>query len=138
VTKSRTPTREEIEALTAYLPLISADGFSPVETWRGGQAGEDGALTFPYPVYNPVAGEFFNLAGADCWSDYEYVPRAAGEMLRDAARVKTASLVEIKSMLTYCVRGERFSDGHWGAMLSEGYLRRLLERLEEIKAEMPE
>ncbi|MFN8413162.1 MAG: DUF6508 domain-containing protein [Anaerolineales bacterium] len=39
-------------------------------------------------------------------------------------------------MLTFCVRGERFSDGHWGAMIEEGYIRRLLERLIEINSTM--
>jgi hypothetical protein len=38
-------------------------------------------------------------------------------------------------MLTYCVRGERFSDGHWGAMIEAGYVRRLLERLAELRAQ---
>jgi hypothetical protein len=37
-------------------------------------------------------------------------------------------------MLTYCVRGERFSEGHWGAMIEQGHVRRLLERLVEIRA----
>ena len=55
-------------------------------------------------------------------------------MLQDEERVKAASLEEIKSMLTFCVRGERFSSGHWGVMISQGYIRRLLERLQEINA----
>jgi hypothetical protein len=57
-------------------------------------------------------------------------------MLKDETRLKTASLHEIKSMLTFCVRGERFSDGHWGEMIEKGYIRRILERLNEIKSEM--
>jgi len=56
-------------------------------------------------------------------------------MLRDENLVKTASLFQIKTMLTFCVRGERFSDGHWAAMIEKGYIRRLLERLNEIKSE---
>jgi hypothetical protein len=39
-------------------------------------------------------------------------------------------------MLTFCVRGERFSDGHWEEMIEKGYIRRILERLNEIKLEM--
>jgi len=37
-------------------------------------------------------------------------------------------------MLTYCVRGERFGDGDWGAMIEDGHVRRLLERLAEIQS----
>jgi hypothetical protein len=39
-------------------------------------------------------------------------------------------------MLTFCVRGERFSDGHCGEMIEKGYIRRLLERLNKIKIEL--
>ena len=38
-------------------------------------------------------------------------------------------------MLTFCVRGERFSDGHWAEMIEKGYIRQLLEQLNVIKAE---
>ena len=34
--------------------------------------------------------------------------------------------------LAYCVRGEHFCDGHWGAMIEGGQIRRLLLRLAEI------
>jgi hypothetical protein len=50
--------------------------------------------------------------------------------------VKAADLTKIKTMLTFCVRGERFSDGHWGAMIEGGDVRRLLERLGKIRLQM--
>ncbi|MFP4350908.1 MAG: DUF6508 domain-containing protein [Desulfococcaceae bacterium] len=36
-------------------------------------------------------------------------------------------------MLTYYVRGERFSKGFWGEMIEGGYIRRLLERLDDLR-----
>jgi len=66
--------------------------------------------------------------------DFDYVPQEAGRMLEDPALVRRASIDEIKTMLTYCVRGERFCEGHWGAMIEGGHVRRLLERLKEIQA----
>jgi hypothetical protein len=79
--------------------------------------------------------EFFRHVSSS-WLDYEYDPEQADLMLKDENRVKTASLAEIKTMLTFCVRGERFSDGHWAQMIEKGYIRRILERLTEIKSEM--
>jgi hypothetical protein len=35
-------------------------------------------------------------------------------------------------MLTYCVRGERFCDGHLGGMIEKGHVQRILQRLREI------
>lgn len=134
--KSRLPTLEEIEALTAFLPRLYAEGFSPVVKWEGG-AREDGTFTLPYPQYDKVVEEFYYIAACECWADYEYNPEQAYQMLKDENLIKTASLAQIKTMLTFCQRGERFSDGHWGEMIEKGYIRRLLERLDRIKAEAP-
>ncbi len=54
-------------------------------------------------------------------------------MLENEDIVKTASLAQVKTMLTYCVRGERFCEGHWAAMIEQGHIRRLLERLLELR-----
>jgi len=62
------------------------------------------------------------------------VPIEAGRLLEDESFVRRASIDEIKTMLTYCVRSERFGEGHWGAIIESGHLRRLLERLAEIAA----
>jgi hypothetical protein len=47
--------------------------------------------------------------------------------------LKAADLFQIKTMLAYCVRGERFCEGHWGEMIEGGHIRRLLERLGELR-----
>ena len=134
--ESRLPTKQEIEALTAFLPRLYAEGFAPVERWEGLERNADGAISLPYPKYDPLVEEFFRMAASECWMDYGYSPEQASTMLQDAALIKRASLSEIKTMLTFCVRGERFSDGHWEAMIEGGYIRRLLERLNEIKSGM--
>jgi hypothetical protein len=132
--KSRLPTLHEIEELTAYLPRLYADGFSPVTKWEGGVRQRDRSITLPYPEYSGLVEEFFRVAANEFWLDYDYSPEQAGNMLRDENFIKTASLSEVKTMLTFCVRGERFSDGHWEQMIEQGYIRRLLERLNEIKS----
>jgi hypothetical protein len=134
--KSRTPTMEEIETLTSYLPRLYADAFSPVDQWEGGEKLKDGSFTLPYPCYNPLVEEFFRHVSSDGWLDYNYNPEKAYEMMKDENAVKSASLPQIQTMLTFCVRGERFSDGHWGEMIEKGYIRKLLERLNEIKVDL--
>lgn len=132
--KTSLPTLQDIEELTAFLPRLYAEGFVPIVSWGGGEKLKDGSYSMHYPNYDSLVEEFFN-AVRGAWLDYEYNPEQAYQMLKDEQAVKTASLLQIKSMLTFCVRGERFSDGHWGAMIEKGYIRRLLERLNEIKAE---
>jgi uncharacterized protein DUF6508 len=116
------------------LPRLYAEGFSPIKSWSGGEKQKDGSISFPYPNYNPVVEEFFGLLSSDDWLDHEYNPEWAHQMLKDQNGIKTSSLSQIKTMLTFCVRGERFSDGHWAQMIEQGHIRRLLERLNEIKS----
>lgn len=134
MTKTPLPTPEAIGTLTSYLPRLYADGFKPVDHWYLSEKHKDGSFTVPYPRYNLLVDEFFRYVAGDGWLDYEYNPSTAYEMLKDESAVKAASLEQIRSMLTFCMRGERFSDGHWEQMILEGHVRRLLERLNEIKS----
>jgi hypothetical protein len=133
MTQTRPPTAQEIEALTTYLPRLYADGFSAIERWSGGEKQKDGSFTVPYPDTNPLVQEFFRAVSNGGWLDPAYNPEQAYQMLKDEKLVKTASLEQIRSMLTFCVRGERFSDRHWADMIEKGYIR-LLERLDAIKS----
>jgi hypothetical protein len=130
------PTLEQIEALTTFLPRLYAEGFSPVLRWESGREGNDGTYSLSYPTYHPTVEEFFRAVSSGGWLDHEYDPERAYQMLKDEALAQRASLDQIKSMLTFCVRGERFSDGHWEDMIQKGYIRRLLERLNKIAEEM--
>ena len=130
---TRLPTTQEIDELIAFLPRLYRDGFAPVKQWRGGER-EDGVISLPWPEYDEIVQSFFHVASRPAWSDTAYRPEEAGAMLADEAAVKTADLAQIRTMLTYCARGERFSDGHWAAMIEDGHIRRLLQRLEEIRS----
>jgi hypothetical protein len=132
--ETRQPTSQAIETLTAFLPLLYADGFSPVVNWSGREKLNDGSFTLPYPTYHPLVKEFFRHVASDGWLDYDYNPEQGYRMFKDENVIKSASLSQIKTMLTFCVRGERFSDGHWGEMIEKGYIRQLLERLNELKS----
>ena len=60
--------------------------------------------------------------------------RAGGTAAVERGRRAQRHARQIKTMLTYCVRGERFGDGHWAAMIEGGHVRRLLERLTEMRS----
>lgn len=128
----RLPTREEIDELVAFLPRLYAEGFSPIKRWRGMDEDPSGDLHMPEPEYDPVVHEFIRAASAECWLDREYNPEEARRMLESEERIASANLAQVRDMLTYCVRGERFCGGHWSSAIKSGYVRRLLERLAEI------
>jgi hypothetical protein len=131
--KAEPITEERMDELLRFLPLFDVPGRDFFGQWAGGEETADGAITMPYPVYPDDVVEFYRLAGQPCWSDYGYEPRAAARMLADEAFIRRATLDEIKTMLTYCVRGERFGDGHWGAMLKSGKVIALLKRLRVLR-----
>src|SRR5680860_1346018 len=130
--KTRLPTPREINELVAFLPRLYAEEPTPIKSWGAGTKAQDGVFTMPWPEYVDVVEEFSQAAARECWCDYSYDPGEAGRMLEDHDVVRTADLSQIKTMLTYCLRGERFCDGHWGTMIEGGHVRRLLQRLSEL------
>ena len=126
-------TRERIDELLAFLPLFDVPKREYVREWAGGGETDDGAVTLPHPVYTDDVLRFFRLTGQACWRDYGYEPKEARAMLADDALIERATLGQIKSMITYCVRGERFHDGHWEAVLRSGRIMAILRRLAVLK-----
>jgi hypothetical protein len=61
--KTDRPTAREIERLVAFLPRLTAEGFTPIQRWGGGEKTEDGGFVMPWPVYDEVVKEFFEAAG---------------------------------------------------------------------------
>jgi hypothetical protein len=127
-------TAEDIAALLRFLPLLEELGRPFIARWHGGED-VDGVIQMPFPEYAPDVFAFFWAAGQPCWSDFDYVPAEAAAMLADDECIRNASLEEIRTMLTYCVRGERFSDGFWDAVLRSGRVAALLRRLKELAEE---
>jgi hypothetical protein len=130
--ETRLPTSEDIAELVAFLPQLYEDGFTPIRKWHGGEPDDDGAIEMPWPEYDELVEEFFQMASKECWCNYNYQNEEAVRMLEDHEIIRNASLSQIKTMLTFCVRGERFCDGHWASMIESDNIRRILERLAEL------
>ena len=131
--KTRRPTLHEIDELVSFLPRLYTEGFAPIRRWGGGTENQDGVFAMPWPEYDPVVEAFVRVASSECWTDYDYNPESAGQLLEMDESVQSADLDQIKTMLTYCVRGERFCSGHWEAMIESGNVRKLLQRLSELR-----
>jgi hypothetical protein len=124
---------EDFDELLSYLPVLYGNGFKPIRRWGGGNKTDKGVFLMPWPEYEEVVESFFSIAARACWSDPEYVSKDIGDMIRDPQRVARATLQEIKSMLTWCVRGERFCDGHWASVIEDGSIRNVLLRLQALR-----
>ena len=125
-----------MDELLHFLLLFEVPGRDFIKKWSGGERTEGGAITTPYPVYAEDVQEFHRLASQPCWSDHGYRAEEARKMLEDDEFIAHATVDNIKTMLTYCVRGERFSDGHWARMLESGRVVAVLKRLEVLRKTM--
>ena len=136
MTRIPQPTAQDVRDLLAFLPKLYADGFVPI--MRVHSKDEDGVIAFPWPEYEGVVDEFMDCIRRDCWIDYDYVPREVEKLIESEEALRRATLRQIRAMLTYVLRGERFCDGWWGHMIEDGYVRRILERLAELEGELDE
>jgi Family of unknown function (DUF6508) len=127
-------TASDIEVLLVHRERLRALNGRFLEKWGGGGRKPSGVHVMPWPDYPDAVTEFFSAAGEAPWSDHNYSPSAAGKKVRDLAPYTNASLDEVRTMLTWCTRGERFCDGHWAAVLDDGTVFRLLDRLESLLA----
>jgi Family of unknown function (DUF6508) len=125
-------TREDIDTLLESLPLFEKPGRTFAK-WGGLEKNADGSLSMPFPVYDEDVDEFFKRIGERGFIDYGYKSEDAARMLADDECIMQASLEQVKTMLTYCVRGERFCDGHREAPLAGGQVVALLKRLKAIR-----
>ena len=131
-------TRERVDELLRFLPLVSAAGPDTEPRWEGIDFDHDAfPLMTPAFTYPGAIEEFFRLAGSECWRDRDYQPAVASALLGSDGRIARASLAEVRSMLTYAVRGERFTTGHWSVLISQGRIAALLRRLQELRDELP-
>ena len=128
-----TPTTKDLRELISYLPKLYRKGFKPIHKWNGGEKNENGIIVMPWPQYDNVVSEFFKLASKDCWSDNSSNYEEIFQMIEDKKSIETADLTQIKQMLTYCVRGEKFCSGHWSTVIKKGYLARLIQRLDKLQ-----
>ena len=122
--ENKPTTTAMIDQLLQFLPAFEEPNRQFIEKWQG-----------YYPVYAADVTEFVRLVGDSWWMDTSYQPNEAGQMLADDAVVQSANLEQIKTMLTFFIRGERFSDGHWGDLLENGRVQLLLNRLKMLRKE---
>jgi hypothetical protein len=132
---TKAPSAEEIDELLAFLPQLSEPGFVAVKAWHGGVPDAEGVMTWAWPEYTEVAGRLFATVSTPAWMDRQYLAHDTTTRLAEPGFVENATLDQLRTLLTYCVRGERFCDGHWGGMLESGHVERILRRLKDLRPE---
>jgi hypothetical protein len=124
-------TNAKIKELLKFLPLFDDPNRDFIKEWED-PIKKSGTFTFTIPVYCDDVKEFFKLAAQKCWADFDYVSKHAGDMVNDEKFIEQADIQAIKTMITWCVRGERFCTGHRKALLESGKIVSILKRLKKL------
>lgn len=122
--------RKDLNELLALEPYLRPNGFENL-------ADREENETRYYPPYPQKVEEFINLV-IRRWCVPNYDPDIHGRMLVDDEIIASASLEQIRSMLTFCIRSERFGEGNLGALIAEGRVAALLSRLTQLGDEFAE
>lgn len=129
--------RERVDELLHFLRDFSVPSPDLEPKWDI-PVSPPGTLVMTSPTYPKKVTEFFRLASQRWWCDFEYGSSDVARMLGDDEMISRASLSEVRSMLTFCVWGERFSEGHWANVVRSGRIGALLRRLAELRDTLPD
>ena len=126
---------QAVESVLSFREALEHRAKAPIKEWDGGRDPNSGVLTLPYPKYHADILDFFTALSVllSLWipdaTDYLDI----SEKFRvDHNAVAVARPDEVKALLTFVLRGEKYCDGFWGTQLSSGSVIALLERLEEL------
>ena len=126
--------RRAARRLLEFLPLArraetSEVGFAQAASYRDRESGIYYYRGVRYPEEFDRFREVLVAAG---WLDLDYDQKEGLRYMDQPERVWGAPFRTVRRLLTFCDRGERFSDGFWGNAFEEGFVRRILERLAEL------
>ena len=125
--KDSIPSKTDIKELTNFLPLLYNENIELSKSPKKGTTDLWGG----FYVYHPTVNTFFELASQEHWKDYQYVDNFSEEMI-GPGKIEEASINQLKTILTWCDRTERFFEGHWEYVIEIDIIKRVLNRLNEI------
>lgn len=121
------------ERLVAFIPEIEALDSEQVTIWpeQDPVYDEQGRrhITINYR-YHPGVDRL--LDAMIPMADHPYDKDLCERLVRNEGALAGASLAEIRQVMTWMVRGERFCWGHFGDVVSDGTALRVLRRLEKL------
>ena len=120
------PTKKNIKELTNFLPLLYDDKFELSKTNPNADMAD--IFSGGFYKYHSSVSTFFELVSQEHWKDYKYVDNFSEKMI-EPGKIEKASINEIKTILTWCDRLERFFEGHWEYVIETKIIKRILERL---------
>lgn len=127
--------RTTIDRLLLFIPFAwrAKTERTPVAQQMSTGPSPDGIWAYQGARYPDEFYRFRDVLVESGWLDLEYDSDLGHGYMERPERVKESSFEVARSLLTYCDRGERFSEGFWGEALDSGFVFKVLMRLGEIR-----
>lgn len=132
--------KENIDAVVAFLPALEAIPASDIAPWPASEKGPDGIPVLAMePDYHPdvraLMHAFYenNFVQSFDWGAWQ---PEADKIFRDPELLQNADLETCCKLITLHVRQDRFSGGHFGVMVENGHIAAILRRLAVLRRGM--
>ncbi len=132
-------TREQLDAVLKFLPLFERKGARFVG--KPGRSTESkGVVTIELPENSRDVDRFQSAAYENHlvvtnWDWGKWQSTAEG-YYKTPSRLKRASLLTVRRLLTVHLRKEHFCSGHLVDMLEQGHIQAILRRLGELRTQL--
>lgn len=119
------PSRESVAELLQYLNILypkgnAIDSIKSHDKWS--------CSTYKYEV-----DEFFRLVGKK-WVARRGIMDKGSDLFSNKDKIRKATWDDLKCVLTYCIRMNRFSDTGFEDAISQGVVQLVLLRMKELSA----
>ena len=112
--------RDPVQAVKrGYISLESGE-------YTKGIKWSDNEGEFAYPNYTNEVLSFINILSVKFWEDTNYTQKPVTDWLQNPMKLETLSIDELKSVITYILRQERFCEGFWLSTFEKGYFKFIL------------
>ena len=116
--------KRTIEKLTEYLPRFEKEPYEKkTDNW--------------WPSYSRYVEDFFDLVQCE-FDDRDYAlndHEVLAAQLADGVYISNATVEQCRTLLTFIMCGEKFSDGWWRKNIEEGRVQAILKRLKGLSSQ---
>ena len=127
--KDGIPSKTDIKELTNFLPLLYDKNIELCKPYPNADMSD--IISGTFYKYHPYVLRFFELVSQEHWKDYKYVDNFSEKMI-EPGKIEEASINQLKTILTWCDRTERFFEGHWEYVIEIDIIKRVLKRLIQL------
>lgn len=123
INDNQIPSQESVAELLPYLDIFYPHGKAIDPVKHSNQ--------WICPTYSNHVSRFFRLVGKN-WITRQGVLEKGNDLFSNKEKIHNATWNDLKCLLTYCIRMNRFSDSAFDDAISQGIIQLVLLRMKQL------